>query len=69
MTRKVKDQRRPAKRPDRTAPAAPLFDVRTLLVLLLAVGAGLLAGQHGGWPAGVTVGIGTAVALHALLSR
>ncbi|WP_280526233.1 hypothetical protein [Couchioplanes caeruleus] len=43
--------------------------MRTLLVLILAAGAGVLAGQTGGWPAGVTVGIATTVALHTLLSR
>jgi hypothetical protein len=67
MTRKVSDEGRRRKRPDRTVPPAPLFDVRTLLVLILAVAAGTLAGREGGWTAGVTVGIATA-ALHTMLS-
>jgi hypothetical protein len=69
MTRKIREQRRSAKRPDRTAAPAHLCDVRTLLVLLLAVAAGIIAGREGGWPAGLTVGIATAVALHTLLRR
>jgi len=69
MNREVKPRRRATKMPDKPASPGPLFDTRTLLVLICGTSAGLFAGREGGWTAGVTVGIATVIGLHTLLRR
>jgi membrane protein YdbS with pleckstrin-like domain len=67
MPRKVTDNPSAAKPHDQPTAATHLFDLRTLVVLVLACGAGWLTYQEGGWTPALTVGVAVTVALHALL--
>jgi hypothetical protein len=69
MAGKVTEDDPQREHPDRSGRENALFDVRTLIVLLLSTGVGWLAHREDGWASGLSAGIATAVALHALLRR